>query len=385
MGVDVLSSRALNRATLERQLLLRRSTTEPFEGVRHLVGMQAQIPLDPYLGLWSRLARFQPGSLARLIEDRAVVRIVAMRGTIHLLTAEDALVLPRLAQPVLDQELARHPQFGPALRGIDLAPVLAFGRERLEVEPRTPSELRAEMAGRFPHLDPAALAYACRNHLALVQVPPRGLWGRSGAVRTTTVESWLGRRLARRPSVDDVVMRYLAAFGPAGAADVGAWSRLGGMAEVVDRLRPRLRSFKDEKGRDLVDLPDAPRPDPDGPAPPRFLPEYDNVLLSHADRSRFITDEHRVRLYAGERTVQGTVLHDGLVRATWRIERDRETDSVTLFIDHAGRLTKRAMSSIAPRVPDGAVPGRRCLSSRRSIRSAGGLSNRGSTPAGSVN
>src|SRR4249920_796372 len=107
MGVDVLSPRALNRATLERQLLLRRSTTEPLEGVRHLVGMQAQIPLNPYLGLWSRLARFEPRSLARLIEDRAVVRIVAMRGTIHLLTADDAMVLPRLAQPVLDQELAR--------------------------------------------------------------------------------------------------------------------------------------------------------------------------------------------------------------------------------------------------------------------------------------
>ena len=347
MGVDVLSTPALNRATLERQLLLRRSTTAPIEVVRHLVGMQAQIPLNPYLGLWSRLTRFRPASLARLLEDRAVVRIVAMRGTIHLLTADDALVLPRLAQPVLDRELERHPQFGPALRGIDLAPALAFGRGRLEEAPRTPSELRAEMAVRFPDLDPAALAYACRNHLALVQVPPRGVWGRSGAVRTTTVESWLGRRLARRPSIDDVVLRYLAAFGPAGAADVGAWSRLGGMAEVLDRLAPRLRPFKDEKGRDLVDLPDAPRPDPDAPAPPRFLPEYDNVLLSHADRSRFVTDGHRVTRYAGERTVQGAVLHDGLVRATWRIERDRDTDIATLFIDHDGRLTKRAMSSIA--------------------------------------
>ncbi len=347
MGVDVLSPRALNRATLERQLLLRRSTTAPIEAVRHLVGMQAQIPLNPYLGLWSRLTRFRPASLARLLEDRAVVRIVAMRGTIHLLTADDALALPRLAQPVLDRELARHPQFGPALRGIDLAPVLAFGRERLEEAPRTPSELRAEMAVRFPDLDPAALAYACRNHLALVQVPPRGVWGRSGAVRSTTVESWLGRRLPRRPSIDDVVLRYLAAFGPAGAADVGAWSRLGGMAEVLDRLAPRLRAFKDEKGRDLVDLPDAPRPDPVVPAPPRFLPEYDNVLLSHADRSRFVSDGQRVTRYAGERTVQGAVLHDGLVRATWRIERDRDTDIATLFIDHDGRLTERAMSSMA--------------------------------------
>jgi DNA glycosylase AlkZ-like len=346
MTVDVLSRRALSRSTLERQLLLRRSSMPPLEAVAHLVGMQAQIPLNPYLGLWSRLERFRPAALARLLEERAMVRIVAMRGTIHLLTADDALVLPGLAQPVLVQELARHPQFGPALRGVDLAPVLAFGRKRLEEAPRTPSELRAEMDRRFPDLDPAALAYACRNHLALVQVLPRGVWGRSGAVRTTTVESWLGRRLASRPSIDDVVMRYLAAFGPASSADVSAWSRLTGMAEVLERLRPRLRRFKDETGRDLFDLPDAPRLGPDAPAPPRFLPEYDNVLLSHADRSRFVAEEHRATLYAGERSVQGTVLQDGLVRATWRIRRDRGTGSVTLFVDHAGRLTKRAGSAI---------------------------------------
>ena len=119
------------------------------------------------------------------------------------------------------------------------------------------------------------------------------------------------------------------------------------MAEVLDRLAPRLRAFKDEKGRDLVDLPDAPRPDPVVPAPPRFLPEYDNVLLSHAARSRFVSDGQRVTRYTGERTVQGAVLHDGLVRATWRIERDRDTDIATLFIEHDGRLTERAMSSMA--------------------------------------
>jgi hypothetical protein len=308
--------------------------------------MQAQVPLDPYTGLWSRLERFRPEELAGLLEERRAVRIAAMRATIHLLTADDCLTLRPLTQPVLDAELARHAEFAPALRDVDLEPVLAFTRELFAARPRTGPELRAALGERFPDADARALAYACRCLLACVQVPPRGVWGRTSEVTTTTAESWLGRPLAAKPSLDAVALRYLAAFGPASAADVTAWSRLTGLREVVERLRPQLRVFHDERGRELFDLPDAPRPDPDTPAPVRFLPEYDNVLLSHADRSRLVSPETRAALAGAGGVGHGAVLHDGMLCAVWRLSRDRATGAATLRIMHA-KLAKRATLAIA--------------------------------------
>jgi Winged helix DNA-binding domain len=343
---DVLSDRELNRATLARQLLLERAEMRPLDTIEHLVGMQAQVPLNPYTGLWSRLRRFRPEMLAQLLEERQVVRIPAMRATIHLLTADDCLVLRPLMQPVLDAELARHPEYAPALDGVDVGPVLEFARPLLAERPRTGAELRKLMEERFPKENGAALAYACRCLLALVQVPPRGVWGRSAQVASTTAESWLGRPLARRPSIDDVVLRYLAAYGPAAVADVATWSRLTGLREVVERLRPRLRAFRDERGRELFDLPDAPRPDPDTPAPVRFLPEYDNALLSHADRSRFLPDGRSSFVHVST-PIHGTVLHDGFLCGTWRLERLERRDTAMLAVDHVVRLPKRAALSVA--------------------------------------
>jgi hypothetical protein len=317
------------------------------DAVEHLVGMQAQLPLNPYTGLWSRLERFRPESLAGLLLERRVVRVVVMRATIHLVSAEDCLVLRPLMQPVLDGELARHRDFGPALRGVDLDPVLAFARALVAERPRSGPELRGALSERFPDEDAAALAYACRNLLAFVQVPPRGVWGRTAQVTSTTAESWLGRALAANPSIDDVVLRYLAAFGPASVADVAAWSRLTGLRQVVERLRPRLRLFRDERGRELFDLPEAPRPDPDTPAPPRFLPEYDNVLLSHADRSRFFSEDRRSGLADVPGPIHGTVLHDGFVLGVWRLERETTTGGAMLVVSHVGRLAKRAAAAVA--------------------------------------
>jgi Winged helix DNA-binding domain len=337
---DVLSRRALNRATLERQLLLRRATLSPLDAIERLVGLQAQVPLNPYTALWSRLEGFRPEALAELLEQRKVVRIAVMRSTIHLVSADDCLLLRPLMQPVLDAELARYRH----LRGVDVDAVLAFAREVVEERPRSGGELRAALAERFPRHDASDLAYACRNFLPFVQVPPRGVWGKTSQVMSTTVEAWLGRPLVSHPSIDEVVLRYFAAFGPATVADVSTWSRLTGLREVVERLRPRLRTFRDERGRELFDLPDAPRPDEDAPAAPRYLPEYDNALLSHADRSRFVSDGVRALLSRVAGPIHGAVLSDGFLCGLWRL--DREPETAVLTVSQADRLTKRAAAAV---------------------------------------
>jgi hypothetical protein len=368
--IPVLRRRQLNRATLARQLLLERVPMAVGDAVDHLVGLQAQVPLNPYLALWSRLAGFAPDDLGHMMLDRQVVRIALMRSTIHLVTAADALLLRPIVQPVLDRELSRHREYAPALRDVDLQPVLAFARDVVAAQPRTGPQLRAALAERFPGPDPAALAYACRNHLAMVQVPPRGVWGRTGAVRLTTVESWLGRPLERQPSIDRVVLRYLSAFGPASVADLSSWSALTGQREVIERLRPQLRAFRDERGRELFDVPDGPHPDADTPAPPRFLPEYDNVLLSHADRTRFVTDAERTRLFATGGPLRGAVLVDGFAAAAWHVERDPDADRATLVVDPVALLTglevdavedegRRLLALLVPDAVDGDVAVRR--------------------------
>ena len=347
MTVDRLSLRALNRATLQRQLLLHRASMPALDAVDHLVGMQAQVPLNPYVGLWSRLDGFRTDDLAKLLVDREVVRIVAMRGTLHLLTADDCLLLRPLMQPVLDRELVTHRDYGPLLRDVDIEPVLDFVRALVTQRPRSGPELRAAIKDRFPEHDAGAAVFACRNRLAFVQVPPRGVWGETAQVTCTTAESWLGRPVVAHPSIDEVVLRYLAAYGPATVADVASWSRLTGMREVIERLGSQLRTYRDERGRELFDVPDAPMPDPDTPAPPRFLPEYDNALLSHADRSRYVSEKHRGHLSAGSRTVHGSVLYDGFGCGTWRVEDDRASGRATLIVDHVGRLTKKATAALA--------------------------------------
>ena len=319
--LPVLGRRALNRALLARQGLLRRWTIPPVEAVERLVGMQAQAPDPPYVGLWTRLEGFRPDDLARLVEERAVVRIALMRSTIHLVTARDCLALRPLLQPVLDRGFRG--AYGRRLEGMDTAALADAARALVEERPRTYADLGAALGERWPDRDPAALAAAARTLLPLVQVPPRGLWGRGGPAAHTTAEAWLGRPLDTTYPLDQVVLRYLAAFGPASVADAQTWSGLTRLKDAVERLRPGLLAFRDESGRELFDLPDAPRPDPDTPAPVRFMAEWDNVLLSHADRTRVMSEEHRRRIFTPNGIFPGTILVDGFVAGTWKIERSR--------------------------------------------------------------
>jgi hypothetical protein len=376
---DVLGPRDLNRALLARQFLL--APLEPrgvIETVEHLIGLQAQAPFPPYYGLWSRIAGFRPADLAELIENRAVVRIALMRGTIHLVSARDCLPLRRLTQPMLERVFRTN--HGKRLPGVDLTAVTAAGRELVESEPMTFSQLGDALAKHWPDYPPADLAQAVRTHVPLVQVPPRAVWGRSGQSLHTSAESWLGHPEPRpghpeprpghpepRPGHPEprteqdlawLVIRYLAAFGPATVRDMQAWSGLTGLRAAVEALRPALVTFRTESGTELFDLPDAPRPPADTPAPVRLIAEFDNLVLSHADRTRIISEDHRARLYTVNGIFPGTVLIDGFVAGKWRLATARDSASLTIElwkpVSNPGR---RALEAEAARLLDFAAPG----------------------------
>jgi hypothetical protein len=305
--------------------------------------MQAQSPQTPYVGLWTRLEGFVPEELSQLLLERRVVRVAVMRGTVHLVTADDCLSLRPLVQSLYERSLGSKP-WGPFLAGLDLEELESAGRALVEERPRTPKELGTQLSEVWPGRDPAALAHAVRGRLALVQVPPRGLWGASGQTTCTTAEAWLERPLDPTSSVDDLVRRYLAAFGPATVGDVQTWSGLTGLGEVVERLRPSLLALVDDGGRELFDLPDAPRPDPDTTAPVRFLPEFDNLLLSHSDRTRVISEEDRSRLKSTNGVLPGMLLVDGWVGGSWKISRTKGAATVT--ITPFRRLSKKCAAAI---------------------------------------
>ena len=341
-GVSVLSLRELNRATLERQMLLRRQQLSALQAIEHLVGMQAQAPAPPYVGLWTRLKGFHPGELSQLILDRRAVRVALMRNTVHLVSARDCLALRPLVQPVIDRGLYANRS---GIPGVDIEALSAAGRTLLEEKPRTAKELGVLLQEQWPEHDPASLARAIRHHLPLVQVPPRGVWRKSGPAAHTTVETWLGRPLDRDPSLEEMVLRYLGAFGPATVKDVQTWSGLTRLGGVVDRLRPHLRTFRGEHGKELFDLPDAPRPDPETPAPLRFLPEFDNLLLSHADRTRVIAEEYRKAIASRNGMVPATFLIAGFVRGTWKTARTRQ--KATLVIEPFEPLARKDRDALA--------------------------------------
>uniref|UniRef100_A0AAU2JYP4 Winged helix DNA-binding domain-containing protein n=1 Tax=Streptomyces sp. NBC_00049 TaxID=2903617 RepID=A0AAU2JYP4_9ACTN len=333
----VLGTRSLNRATLARQLLLSRAEMSARDAVAHLLGLQAQNVKPPYFQLHARLAAFRPAELAGLMESREVVRMVTMRSTIHTHTAHDALTLRPLVQPARDREIN---YFRKGLVGVDLDRLAERAREFVDGEPRTMAEIREELLKDWPDADPQSLSVAARCRLPMVQATPRGVWGRSGQVRLTTVENWLGQSAGAAQPVDDVVLRYLAAFGPASVKDMQVWAGLTRLREAFERLRPGLAVFRDENGVELFDLPDAPRPDADTPAPPRFLPEFDNLLLSHADRTRVIAPEIKGRSWTGNQA-HCTLLVDGFLAGLWKL------DGGTLTVELFGQASAAEKEEIA--------------------------------------
>ncbi len=356
-GPRVLSQRAVNRALLARQLLLDRPclpgagperAAQVIGTIEHLVGLQAQAPFPPYFGLNSRLDGFRPDDLAALITDRSVVRIALMRGTIHLVSARDCLPLRRLVQPVIERGLRG--AFGKQLAGVDPAALAAAGRSLVEAEPMTFSQLGQALAARWPDNPPPALAQAVRAFVPLVQLPPRAIWGRAGQPVHTSAEHWLGHPStgqhspghhgpARRgtdpgspAALARLVTRYLGAFGPATVRDVQAWSGLTGLKAVLEQLRSTLVTFRDEQGAELFDLPTAPRPGEDAPAPPRLVAEFDNLILSHAERSRVISSGATKKISTVNGVIPGTVLVDGFVAGMWRFDRSRDAGTVTIEV-----------------------------------------------------
>jgi hypothetical protein len=318
--VTVLSTRALNRALLDRQLLTERSGQTAEAAITHLVGLQAQAVNPPYIGLWTRLATFAVEDLERLLTERRVVRVALMRSTIHLVTAPDCLAL----RPLWAESLARtvKGQFGRQVQGVDLAELVKEARDFVEEEPLTFAALGKRLALRRPDADPNALAQTVRNLLPLAQLPPRGLWSNSSPALHTTATHWLGQEPGAS-SLTDVVIRYLNAFGPASILDAQKWSGLTKLKPAFTALGDRLRPYRDESGTVLFDLSENPPPTEEVDVPVRFLPEFDNILLSHADRSRIMTEADRLLVFTSNGIIRSTILVDGFVAGRWRVDRTR--------------------------------------------------------------
>src|SRR5215213_6102514 len=325
---ELLTRRRLNRATLARQMLLQRERGSAVVVVERLCGMQAQEPRPPFPGLWTRLHGFRRQDLHRALHDRMIVRGTLMRGTLHLMSAADYVAHRMTLQPMLTRSLAL---LGARDSGLQAEEVLPVARALLSERPRTFGELRVALVETFPGINDRALGFTVRMSLPLVMMPTEDRWGFPADSRFGLAENWLGTPVAKEANLEALLLRYLAAFGPATAADMQQWSGLQKIKPVLESLRPRLAEFHDERGRTLFDLPDAPRPIEETPAPPRFLPEFDNLVLSHADRTRVLADEHRhFVLGAKNGRIPATFLVDGWVAGTWRVERKRQAATLAM-------------------------------------------------------
>ncbi len=335
MADRILKLRELNRATLARQMLLKREPLSVPAAVERLAGLQAQLPVAPYVGLWTRLRDFSREDLAGAIEDRKIVKATLMRATLHLCTADDYLRFRTTLQPMLSgaAEAIVKQRGG----NFDSKKLLAEARRYIGEKPRTFAEISEWAVKLMPGQDVGALRYTVRTNLPLVQTPIATGWSYSAKPEFTLAESWIGQPIAREDNLPELVRRYLAAFGPASVTDAQTWLGMK-LKETFEKLRPELQTYRDEGRRELFDLPDRSLPDADLPAPVRFLPEFDNLLLSHSNRTRVVADEHRSKVYLPGLRVAATLLVDGFVRGAWKIEKIK--NAVTLVIEPFAKLAK---------------------------------------------
>ncbi|HEV2460389.1 MAG TPA: winged helix DNA-binding domain-containing protein [Ktedonobacterales bacterium] len=343
MADDLLTLRDLNRATLARQMLLERTSLPVTDAIERLGGMQAQLNSAPFVGVWTRLQDFGRAQLAEAIERRAVMKATWLRATLHLLTAADYARFRTTLAPALagaaDSIIER--------RGVqfDREAVLAAARRFIAEQPRTFAEISAMLSALLPEEDVGAMRYTVRTHLPLVQVPSPGGWSYPSQPAFALAEPWIGRTVDSEARLRELALRYLAGFGPASPADMQTWSGLPKLKDLFEQSRPELRVFKTDGRRELFDLPNAPLPGGDAPAPVRFLPEFDNLLLSHSNRTRILADEHRSRVYLPGLRVAATILVDGFVQGVWSVERARK--AATLVIAPFGALSARDRDALA--------------------------------------
>jgi winged helix DNA-binding protein len=342
MADRILKQRELNRATLARQMLLKREAMQPPVAIERLAGLQAQLARAPYVGLWTRLRDLRRETLEQLIASRTVIKATWIRATLHLCTADDYIRFRATLQPMLTKAASA---IGKSRsRDFDLNKLLAAAREYIGEKPRTFAEISEMVSKLMPEQDVGVLRYAVRVHLPLVQVPVTGGWSYSNQPEFTLADSWIGRSISPEDGLRELVLRYLAAFGPASVTDMQTWSGMPSLKETFEKLKPELQLYRAEGRRELFDAPGLVVPADDLPAPVRFLPEFDNLLLSHSNRTRVIADEHRSKVYLPGLRVAATILIDGFVRGVWKIEKTKNT--ATLAIEPFEKLTRHDRAAL---------------------------------------
>ncbi len=321
-------------------MLLSRERLAPLAAIERLVGMQAQLPRPPYVGLWGRLEGFRRDELTALLVARKAVRATFFRGTLHVASARDFVALRPTVQPVLDAGMrAILKALGAA---VDAEGLVRRARAILAEGPQTFEEVRDRLKRAEPGANERALGFAVRMLLPLVQVPvgKDAAWAFPGQARFALAEQWLGKAVPTDAPAraEALVLRYLAAYGPASVADAQAWSGLATLKDTFESLRPRLVAFRDEARRELFDLPGAPRPDANVPAPVRLIADYDNLVTTRRDE-RFVAKSDRPKVFLPGLRVAATVLVDGFVAGTWKL--DRKKDAATLTVEPFAAFSAR--------------------------------------------